>query len=157
MVRGLLPGRAARLHLAVDGAAVGILGQLDEPEEGFPLFVAELATAPFVPLPPPVRVEQPSRHPAVAVDLTFTHALEVPWSSIAAAVDSARPPELVAFELENRYQGQGVPTGAVNTTIHFVYNAADRSLTQEEVNARQAAIAALLHERFGWRGGAEPS
>jgi len=157
VVRGLVPGRAARLHLSADGPAVGILGQLDEPEAGFPLFVAELATAPFVPLPPPVKVEQPSRHPAVAVDLTFTHALEVPWSSIAAAVESARPAELVAFELENRYQGQGVPTGAVNTTIHFVYNAADRSLTQEEVNARQAAIAALLQERFGWRGEAAAS
>jgi phenylalanyl-tRNA synthetase beta chain len=154
VVRGLVPGRAARLHLAGDGSAVGILGQLDEPDEGLPLFVAELATAPFVPLPPPMRVEQPLRHPAVAVDLTFTHALEVPWSSIAATVDSARPPELVAYELENRYQGQGVPTGAVNTTIHFVYNAADRSLTGEEVNARQAALAALLQERFGWRGDA---
>jgi len=50
-----------------------------------------------------------------------------------------------------------VPAGAVNTTIHFVYNAADRSLTQEEVNARQGAIAALLQERFGWRGEAEAS
>jgi len=156
-VRGLVPGRAARVHLKDgDGAAVGILGQLDESVEGFPLFVAELATAPFVPLPPPVRVVQPSRQPAIAVDLTFTHALEVAWSAIAAAVESARPRELVAYELENRYQGQGVPPGAVNTTIHFVYNAADRSLTQEEVNSRQAAIAALLGERFGWRGGAEP-
>jgi phenylalanyl-tRNA synthetase beta chain len=156
-VRGLLPGRAARLHLKTDGTAVGILGQLDEPEAGFPLFVAELATAPFVPLPPPVKVEQPSRHPAVAVDLTFTHALDVPWSTIAAAVELARPPGLVSFELENRYQGAGVPAGAVNTTIHFVYNAVDRSLTQEEVNARQGAIAAVLQERFGWRGGVEGS
>ncbi|HEV8238570.1 MAG TPA: phenylalanine--tRNA ligase subunit beta [Thermoanaerobaculia bacterium] len=151
-VRGLVPGRAARLHLAGgDGAAFGILGQLDEPEAGFPLFVAEIATAPFTPLPAPVRIAPPSRHPAVAVDLTFTHALDVPWSAIAAAVESARPAELVAYELENRYQGQGVPPGAVNTTIHFVYNAADRSLTQEEVNARQAAISALLDERFGWK------
>jgi phenylalanyl-tRNA synthetase beta chain len=156
-IRGLVPGRAARLHLASDATAVGILGQLEEPEEGFPLFVAELSTAPFVPLPPPVRVEQPSRHPAVAVDLTFTHAVDTSWSLIAAAVDSARPPELVAYELENRYQGQGVPAGAVNTTIHFVYNAADRSLTSEEVNARQAAIAALLQERLGWRGEAAPT
>ena len=157
-VRGLVPGRAARLHLeGGDGAAVGILGQLDEAEEGFPLFVVELATAPFLPLPLPVKVEQPSRQPAIAVDLTFTHAIEVPWSSIAAAIEPARPPELVAYELENRYQGQGVPAGAVNTTIHFVYNAADRSLTQEEVNARQASIAALLQEHFGWRGGTEPA
>jgi len=41
----------------------------------------------------------------------------------------------------------------VNTTIHFVYNAPDRSLTQDEVNARQSALAALLRERFGWQGG----
>ncbi len=157
-VRGLLPGRAARLRLAGEGgAAVGYLGQVDEADEGFPLFAAEIATSPFLPLPPPARVRQPSRFPAVEVDLTFTHAVDVPWAAIAAAVEEARPPELVSFELENRYQGQGVPAGAVNTTIHFVYQLADRSLSQEEVNARQGALAELLQERFGWRGEGSPA
>jgi phenylalanyl-tRNA synthetase beta subunit len=44
-----------------------------------------------------------------------------------------------------------VPAGAVNTTIWFRYNAPDRTLQQEEVNARQAEIARLLEQRFGWR------
>jgi phenylalanyl-tRNA synthetase beta chain len=156
-VRGLLPGRAARLLLGDAGrAAVGILGQVDESEDGFPLFVAELATEPFLPLPAPVRVRPPSRQPGVEVDLTLTHALDVPWAAIAAAIEEVRPPELVSFELENRYQGPGVPLGAVNTTTHFLYHAPDRTLSQEEVNARQSALAALLQERFGWRGDARP-
>jgi phenylalanyl-tRNA synthetase beta subunit len=45
-----------------------------------------------------------------------------------------------------------VPEGAINTTIHFVYGAADRSLTQEEVNAWQEALARQLESRFGWKG-----
>ncbi len=45
-----------------------------------------------------------------------------------------------------------MPEGAVNTTITFVYNARDRSLTQDEVNERQAALTAELERRFGWRG-----
>ncbi len=151
-VHGLLPGRAARLHLAgAEGTPVGILGQVDEPDDGFALFVAELATAPFVPLPAASSVRLPSRFPAVQVDLTFTHGLEVPWAAIDAAIEQARPAELVSFGLENRYQGPGVPAGAVNTTIHFTYNAVDRSLTQDEVNASQVALAALLRERLGWR------
>jgi phenylalanyl-tRNA synthetase beta chain len=151
-VRGLVPGRAATLHLAGGGEAVGILGEVEEADEGFPLFAAEIATAAFLPLPPTARVDLPSRFPAVAVDLTLTHALAVPWSDLAAAVAELRPPELASSSLENRYQGPGVPAGAVNTTIHFVYQAADRSLTQEEVNSRHGAIAAALEARFGWRG-----
>jgi len=45
-----------------------------------------------------------------------------------------------------------VPEGAIHTTIHFDYNAGDRSLTQEEFNERQLGLAAELARRFGWRG-----
>ena len=46
-----------------------------------------------------------------------------------------------------------MPEGAVNTTIHFLYNSPERSLTQEEVNERQLALdrraaAALRLERI---------
>ena len=65
----------------------------------------------------------------------------MPWSAIARAIADAAPADLQAFDLKDRYQGEGVPAGAVNTTISFRYNAPDRSLQQEEVNARQAEIA----------------
>ena len=67
-----------------------------------------------------------------------------------------RPPDLVSWQMTVRYRGQsggeGVPEGAVNTTIHFLYNSPERSLTQEEVNERQLALAAELQRRFGWKG-----
>ena len=55
---------------------------------------------------------------------------------LAAAI--ARPrvePILAGFRLKDRYQGAGVPAGAVATTITFDYHAGERSLTQDEVNA----------------------
>jgi phenylalanyl-tRNA synthetase beta subunit len=61
-------------------------------------------------------------------------------------------PDLVSFGLTVRYRGEGVPAGAVNTTIHFFYNSRERSLTQEEVNAQQQALTADLERRFGFRG-----
>jgi phenylalanyl-tRNA synthetase beta subunit len=41
-----------------------------------------------------------------------------------------------------------VPAGAVNTTLSFHYQASDRSLTLDEVNERQRALAAALQARF---------
>ena len=86
----------------------------------------------------------PSRFPGITADLTLTHPLATPWAELAAAVEAHRPPELTSFGLKVRYQGEGVPAGAVNTTLFFLYNSPERSLTQEEVNLRQAALAAEL-------------
>jgi phenylalanyl-tRNA synthetase beta chain len=97
-------------------------------------------------------VALPSRFPAVAVDLTLTHATGVAWSEIEAAIALLAPADLASFGLKDRYQGRGVPEGAVNTTVAFLYNAGDRSLTQEEVNDRHGAVARELARRFGWQG-----
>jgi len=45
-----------------------------------------------------------------------------------------------------------VPEGAVNTTISFLYQARERSLTQDEVNAAHFALCGELERRFGWKG-----
>jgi phenylalanyl-tRNA synthetase beta chain len=148
---GFEPGRAARLRLP-GGEVVGALGQVTEPAEAYPLFAAELTLEAFLPLPSARAATLPSRFPAIAADLTLTHAATVSWAALVGEIERLRPAELVRFDLENRYQGEGVPAGAVNTTVHFVYQAADRSLTQEEVNERQGSLAAALEERFGWRG-----
>jgi phenylalanyl-tRNA synthetase beta chain len=135
--------------LVARGRTVGWLGRLEEAEVTYPLFAAELETAPLAEAPRFLAVTPPSRFPGVAMDLTLTHALAVAWSDLAAAIEERRPPELVAFELADRYRGAGVPPGCVNTTIAFLYNASDRSLTQHEVNARHTALAEELGRRFG--------
>lgn len=149
---GVVAGTGATLHLA-DGRRVGWLGELAGVDLPYPLFGAEVEVEPLATGARFSTVVAPSRHPGVEVDLTLTHALDVPWRDIAAAVDAAEVPDLVEFGLKDRYQGKGVPEGAVNTTAYFVYNADDRSLTQEEVNQRQQALTALLEAEFGWQEG----
>ena len=72
--------------------------------------------------------------------------------SISASVGRVGMRTRVRAPLPRASEGEGVPAGAVNTTITFSYNAGDRSMTQDEVNERQLALAAELRRRFGWQG-----
>ncbi|MFL6199827.1 MAG: hypothetical protein ACJ76J_11655, partial [Thermoanaerobaculia bacterium] len=146
---GLLEGSTAELLRS--GRTVGYLGRVAE-EEIYPLYVAEIALDGLEGGDVSLRVEALSRFPAIDADLTFTHSQDTPWAEIDRTIAELRPTDLVSWEMTVRYQGQGVPEGAVNTTIHFLYNSPQRSLTQEEVNERQLALAAELQRRFGWKG-----
>jgi phenylalanyl-tRNA synthetase beta chain len=146
---GLLAGNAAELLL--DGEAVGYLGRVAA-EEGYPLYVAELATAALAGGNPSLAIAIPSRYPGISADFTLTHALAASWAEIDGAIRDLAPADLTAWELKVRYRGQGVPEGAVKTTVSFFYNARERSLTQEEVNARQLGLNQELERRFGWKG-----
>jgi phenylalanyl-tRNA synthetase beta chain len=143
---GVLSGTGAEL-VASSGARVGWFGQLDC-ESPYPLYAAELFCRALGEGGEVPKARVPSRFPGVAADLTFTHSVAVPWADIAATITAAAPPELHEFALKDRYQGAGVPEGAVNTTVSFRYVAADRSLEQDEVNRRQAELARRLEQRF---------
>lgn len=145
---GLLAGNSAELLRG--GRVVGWFGRV-EAEEGYPLYAAELETEALAGGDVGLKVEPPSRFPGIGADFTFTHALETPWAEIDRAVAENAPEDLISWKLKVRYRGQGVPEGAVNTTVSFHYNAGDRSLTQEEVNARQHVLSQELERRFGWR------
>ncbi len=147
---GMRAGSAAEL-LDRAGRVVGLLGRL-EAEEGYPLYAGELALAALEGGDLVRSLAVPPRVPGISADCTLTHPLQVTWHDLAAAIEARRPPDLAEFALKNRYQGEGVPAGAVNTTLTFHYNAGDRSLTQDEVNERQLELAAELTRRFGWKG-----
>ncbi len=154
---GLLDGNAAELvrpdrpsqgsHCEV----VGFLGRVED-EEGYPLYVAEIALDGLAGGEGGLEVDLPSRFPGVDADFTLIHALDTPWAEIDRGIASLAPADLVGWSLKDRYRGPGVPEGAVNTTIAFLYNSRERSLTQEEVNERQSALTTELVSRFGWRG-----
>ncbi len=145
---GFLDGSAA--HVVDDhGVVVGQMGQVVT-SEAAPLFAVELKVE-ALRGSGDKEVVAPSRHPAVTADITLSHALDLSWSELANELESHRPQELVAYGLKDRYLGDGVPEGAVNTTIWFRYNADERSLTQDEVNGFQETIRRRLEEEFGWR------
>lgn len=137
-------------EVLADDRVIGYLGRVEDDETSFALFAGEIEAAVFATGRVP-EVATPSRHPGVAVDLTLTHPLEVPWAEIARAIEDNRPADLDRFGLKDVYRGEGVPAGAVNSTLFFRYVAADRSLTREEVNERHETLAAHLTERFGWK------
>ncbi|PYQ68037.1 MAG: hypothetical protein DMF53_00755, partial [Acidobacteria bacterium] len=113
---GLLSGSSA--ELVRETQVVGYFGRVEE-EEGYPLYVAEVATSALAGGNPSLAIVIPSRYPGVSADLTLTHSLETPWAEIDRAIRELRPPDLVSWDLKVRYRGQGVPEGAVNTTISF--------------------------------------
>jgi phenylalanyl-tRNA synthetase beta chain len=149
-LRGFAAGTAG--ELLVGGRVAGYLGQVDDPDLAFPLYAAELSTAVLVESELPAQVVAPSKFPSIGADVTLTHSIDVSWAEIERSVLEAGVEDLSVCGLRDRYSGEGVPAGAVNTTIYFLYNAADRSLTQEEVNERQATLKAELERRFGWKG-----
>jgi phenylalanyl-tRNA synthetase beta chain len=146
---GLLAGSAA--ELLREDRVVGWFGRVEE-EEGYPLYVAELASDALAGGEVSLEADLPSRFPGISADFTLTQPVEVPWAEIDRAIAELRPADLVSWRLKVRYRGPGVPEGAVNTTISFHYNARERSLTQEEVNARQLDLNRKLQELFGWKG-----
>jgi phenylalanyl-tRNA synthetase beta chain len=127
---------------------LGWFGRLAAAETPFPLFAGELRLDHLPAGGSPARVAPPPRLPGIRADLTLTHALTLPWAEIARVIEELATPLLAGFRLVDRFRGRGVPEGAVATTIAFDYQGDDRTLTQEEVNERQAAIAAELERRF---------
>jgi phenylalanyl-tRNA synthetase beta chain len=146
---GVVPGTGAHWRDA-RGEVVGWFGRVAAPEVPFPLFAAELLLDRLPVAATKRGVVAPPRLPGIAADLTLTHALDLAWSELARALDALAEPPLVGFRLKERYRGAGVPDGAVATTITFDYHGGERTLTQDEVNARQAELAAELARRFAW-------
>jgi phenylalanyl-tRNA synthetase beta chain len=149
-LQGIVAGTGSELVCEDSGEVAGFLGQRVDESFPFPLYVAELRSS-ALGISEVSAVRPPSRFPSVEADLTLTHDLQVPWHEIASEIAQTRPADLMWFGLKDRYRGEGVPSGAVNTTLYFLYNASDRSLTQDEVNQQNEAIRKQLEDRFGWK------
>jgi phenylalanyl-tRNA synthetase beta chain len=158
----LVAGQAASILVADGperGATVGLVGVVSPTAadaRGLPrqdrVCVAELnldllerargaASDAAVPLP---------RHPFVVRDLSIVVANTLPAEIIrgtilSAARDLAAP--LVASTFFDRYQGKGVPEGAVSVSVRLTFQASDRTLTDAEVNQSvETILAALIRE-----------
>lgn len=149
-----LPGHTARL--VVDGESVGPLGQL-RPEvqaafdlDGPAVFLAELdldriLSRASVTFP----VAAVSRFPPVLQDLALVVDDDVRADELAEAIREAGGTLLADVRLFDVYRGKPVPAGKKSLGFSLAFQAADRTLTEAEVEAEKRQILEAAAARFG--------
>jgi phenylalanyl-tRNA synthetase beta chain len=148
----LHPARAARV--LVGGEPAGWLGELHprvaarwdlERVAGFELDLAVvLAAAEGVP-----EFRDLVSFPAVRQDIAVVVADDVPAADVIAEVRHAAGPTLRSVEVFDLYRGDQVGEGRVSLALHLVFQADDRTLTDDEVDARRKKIVTALKNRLG--------
>ena len=158
----LVPGQSAALVCAegpAQGTVAGLAGQISAgvaDARGLPgqdrVYVAELD------LDLLARARGTSsdstrtlpRHPFVVRDLSIVVADTLPAEIIRGTILAAGrelTAPLTAVRFFDRYQGKGVPAGAVSISVRLTFQAADRTLTDAEVQQGvDAILTALVHE-----------
>ena len=80
--------------------------------------------------------------------MTKLKVVDCAWTLPAAAVRGtirrAAPSTLVSVDEFDRYQGKGVADGRCSLSLRLVFRAADRTLTDTEVQAAMDSIVAAL-------------
>ena len=150
----LHPGRAAHIWLpGADGAPAALLGWVGElhpavgaafglpqpaaaAELDLDALTAALGEAPFALRPLP-------RHPAVRRDLAVVVPMDLPAADLEAEIARAGGDLLAEVRLFDVYAGEGLGAGRRSLAFTLTYQA-DRTLTDAEVEARQAAVRAAL-------------
>jgi phenylalanyl-tRNA synthetase beta chain len=150
----LHPGRAARIVVA--GADAGWIGEvhplvaaqweLRDTVAGFELDLDS------VPVPPVAPYRELSDFPDVREDLAVVVSERVTAAELIAVVRRAGGPLLVGAEVFDVYRDpERLGEGNVSLAVALTYRAPDRTLTDEEVAERRAAIAQALADDLGGR------
>lgn len=92
---------------------------------------------------------EPSRFPASTRDLAFLVAARVAEAEVAAAIRDHGGEWLRGLVLFDRFLGSPLPEGHVSLGYSLTWQAADRTLSDDDVRIREERIAAMLKERFG--------
>ncbi len=115
-----------------------------------PVFVAELdfgallaserSEARYRPLP---KFPQAQRDVALLIETT------VNFAALAAAIHALQIPELTSVRLFDLYAGKELPAGKHSLALSLSYRAANRTLTDEAVNAAHERVVQALRAAFG--------
>ena len=142
----LHPGRAARLTR--DGKPAGWLGELHPQllarlDCDDAVFVAELA------LPEVCHRRLPEAHavarfPQVRRDLAVEVDVATTWQQVADCVRQAAGPQLLDLRLFDEYTGPELDRGRKSLAMGLILQERSRTLTDEEVDERVAAVVASL-------------
>jgi phenylalanyl-tRNA synthetase beta chain len=148
----LHPGRSARVIVA--GQDVGWIGELhprvaarwDLPQAA--AFELDLATVAHAATAVP-EFQDLTSFPAVRQDIAVVIDRDVPADDVVRCVQEAGGSTLRAAEVFDVYSGEQVGEGNKSLALHLVFQADDRTLTEDEVTARRKKIAKALSNRLG--------
>jgi phenylalanyl-tRNA synthetase beta chain len=144
----LHPGPAARV--TVGGADAGWLGELHplvcrvwdlESAAGFQIELGELIAASSYGRE---QYEDVTTHPAVHEDLAIVVAEQIPAARVREAVLSGGGELLHSATVFDLYRGEQVGEGHKSLALRLEFRAPDRTLTDDEVAERRAAITEAL-------------
>jgi len=96
-------------------------------------------TKSFKPLP---QFPASRRDVAILVPETTTH------DAVLSAVKQAKPANLESVELFDVFRGKNVPAGQKSLAYAFTYRAADKTLTDNDVNAAHASAVDALKQKL---------
>jgi phenylalanyl-tRNA synthetase beta chain len=152
----LVPGQAAAIISG--GAHVGVLGRLSKAlaeRHGLPgddvVFVADidLDAADAAGGQRATRVSPLPRYPSVTRDIALLVADTLAAADLRASIRRAGPATLTDVREFDRYQGKGIPEGKVSLALRLTFRAADRTLTDGEVQSAMDAIVKALASEHG--------
>jgi phenylalanyl-tRNA synthetase beta chain len=95
-----------------------------------------------------VRYQALPKFPTVVRDLALLIDTDVPFASIKRAIERLNISELVGVRLFDLFAGESLPPGKHSLALSLRYRAADRTLTDEEINTAHNRIVETLTEEF---------
>jgi phenylalanyl-tRNA synthetase beta chain len=150
----LHPGRSAAI--LVDGERIGWIGELhpaiaaDWDLEQVAAFELDLDAA-IAAVPGPVRYADYTSFPEVRHDLAIVVADTVAAAEVVRIASKAGGSLLASVEVFDVYRGGQVGENEVSVALRLAFRSPERTLTDEEVAERRAAIEAALADQVGGR------
>ena len=89
------------------------------------------------------------RYPSIVRDISMLVDDTLPAASVRGTIRSAAPSTLVSIAEFDRYQGKSLPDGRISLSLRLTFRAAERTLTDAEVQAAVDAILAALANEHG--------
>jgi phenylalanyl-tRNA synthetase beta chain len=138
----------------VDGARIGSFGPIhpdvvDTLALDGDVLVGELDIEAFLSGPKLPKYTAIPRFPASTRDIALVVKDGVPAGDVERAVREAAGTLAADVRIFDRFVGGQVPAGCASLAFHVVYRAADKTLTDAEVDAAHANVVKVVGDRFG--------
>jgi len=146
-------GQAGEILLS-NGTAIGTFGRLAENVASSykfrqPVYVLEMDLSALFAVPEKtVQYSRLPKYPSVVRDLTLLLSRDVTFASLTKAVSDQNVADCRNVNLVGTYDGPNIPPGKRSITLRIEYRSDDRTLRDDEVEERHAALTSSLLGEF---------